>query len=402
MGTNDVPGTGGLSSGTKSKKDPTGWGSALNATIDASGTNISTGATTTYAQLYQAINSDAVRSTSKGTLWGEFAQLLRAKNSGYGYSKSLQNNFTAPFGSHDEIALKKLLTSWYDSNASATPTNPAWSLSQFYTAQRSKLGNTATQVGPTKVSTNAIPKVGSVKSTATPGQIIDNILQNEVIPRARALGSNLSSKDLSSIASDLYHNGTSTEPNMIEKAITDKTNIGKVITQDTTSTALGGAIGANANDARTIFHNYGIPVPKDPNQFAAFIKNSVGVGGDLGKVTEYAKAQAGLLYPWMKGFLTGSDGSTSEGGTVAGYLAPFTSNIATIGGISPATIDWTDPKWQSVITTKDPKTGINTPNSVDQAIQIYKTDPRFGYDKSVNGINDGAAQVAGLKSAMGL
>lgn len=395
MATNDVPQTQGLDTGTSSKKDPTGWASALNNKIDTGGTSIPTGANTTYAQLYQAIEADATKGTYNGTLWGTLVNILRAKGSNLGYPKTLVNDFKSNFGSHDAIALKTLLTQWSNANANGAPGTVPYTFSQFATAQRTKLGDPTVQVGPVR-------KITSLGTTASTAELINNVLQDTVIPRAKALGSNATPKQLQAIASKLYNDGTYGEPNIIDNAILANTDVKKTITADQSVNPIGGAIGTNANDARTIFHNYGIPVPQDPAQFADFIKNAVGPGGDLSKITEYAKAQALVLYPWMKGFLTGADGTTSDAGTVAGYLQPFTNNIASTLGIQPSQIDWTDPKWQGVVAAKDPKTGISVPQNLDQAIQTVKTDPRFGYDTSVNGINDAAAKVNSIKSMMGL
>ena len=389
-GTNPVPLTTGLSSGGK---DPIGWAGARTQTIDTTGMNIPgmIGKQTLEA-VAQAIEADAgPRNTAGGKLWSAFQPLLRIKGNGY-----TKDGIGSPkWVAHDKTALQNLLVQWNSGNSNLGAGQQPWTLAQYVNAKANQI---ATGTPPAKIG----PKILSISSTATPAQQIDDIYNQYVAPRAKAMGSNLSPTDLHAIATQAWNDGTYAQGNIIDKAISDKTDFAKTIAQDQTANAIGGAIGSTADQLRTVAHNYGIPVPADPNQFTNFVKDAVGNGGDISKFTEYAKAQAVHLYPWMAGFLTGGDGSTGTGGTVAGYLQPYTTNIASTLGIPSTSINWTDPKWQSVVAAKDPKTGVSVPQTLDQALQTVKTDPRFGYDKSVNGINDASNLVLGLKSAMGL
>lgn len=529
--TNDVPGTGGgLDTGTKSKKDPTGWGSALNGTIDTSGTNIPTGAKTTYAQLYQAIESDATRASYGGNLWGTLVNIMRAKGSNLGYPKSLVNDFKSGFGSHDAIALKNLLTKWYNANTNAAPGQVPWSFSQFATTQRTALSNPSVQVGPPKIPATILSK----GSTATPEQQINDILHNYIIPKATQLGSSLSTAQLQKIASDAYNNGTYRQTNVLDQAILNGTNIASTLGTDAGKNPLGGGIG-NANDQIiAVANDYGIQVPKNPAQLAAFIKNAVGPGGDGNQVsafTEYAKNQAIAAHPemasaikagitvnkynasaasvdnliaekglavdpatraalinhlsvngWsvddprtlnlltsghdlskqqtdahgnplggtigaaqdsfasiasdygvtlptdptqMANFVKGAVGanpstdafkeyarqqaelnfpwmakSIQAGATVKGYLSQFTGNIASTLGIPAESINWSDPKWQSVVAAKAPD-GTTVPQTLDQAMQTIKTDPRFGYSKTPTAINEAYSNLDAIGQMFG-
>ena len=102
----------------------------------------------------------------------------------------------------------------------------------------------------------------------------------------------------------------------------------------------------------------------------------------------------------MKTFLTGAEGSTSEGGTVAGYLQPFATNLAATLGIPSSSINWTDPKWQSVVAKKGVD-GISVPQNLDQAIQTVKTDPYFGYDKTPQAKNEAYASLSSIGQMFG-
>ena len=390
MGANDVPLTTTIGGGSGASKDPTSWTVARNAKYDTTGmgipglTGMATGAT-----IFQAIQAlaESQHPADGGKLWGQVRSVLQAKAKNYTAKES-----TSAWVNKDAAGLRALIGGLNSTNSTINKATPQ-SFLAYVGQQYSAIKTTGT--------TTTIPKkINSVNTTATPAQLINNILNDQVIPRATALGSNLGKSDLVKIATDLYHGGTWTEPNIIDQSILAKTNVPKTIATDTTTGALGGAIGTKADEMKTIANNYGIPVPQDPTQFANFVKGAVGPGGDISQFTEYAKAQALHLYPWMAGFLTGGDGSTGTGGTVAGYLQPYATNIASTLGIPVTSINWTDPKWQSVVAKKD-LNGVSVPQTLDQAIETVKTDPRFGYDQSVNGINEGAQIVAGLKAAMG-
>lgn len=380
--------TGGLGGGPK---DPTGWAATQKDTIDTTGLNIPnmTGMQT-FAQLFQAIQADALHGSSGGKLWGTIRPILIAQSGNY-TKKELA---TTGWIKKDSSGLQSFLTGLHNTNA-VSKTAPLSAVTWI-----TQKANDVSTTGKVTFKPNTVAKILGAKTGATTAQQIDDILNNIVIPSAKKLGSNATSAQLSAIAKKVYGDGTYAQPNIVDNAILGSTNVKKTIATDQSLTPLGGAIGSTANDARTIFHNYGIPVPKDPGQFADFIKYAVGPGGDLGKVTEYAKAQAVLLYPWMKTFLTGAEGSTGEGGTVAGYLQPFATNLAATLGRTPDSIDWTDPKWQSVVAKKGAD-GISVPQNLDQAIQTVKTDPYFGYDKTPQAKNEAYTSLSNIGQMFG-
>ena len=390
MGANDVPLTTTIGGGSGASKDPTSWTVARNAKYDTTGmgipglTGMATGAT-----IFQAIQAlaESQHPADGGKLWGQVRSVLQAKAKNYTAKES-----TSAWVNKDAAGLRALIGGLNSTNSTINKATPQ-SFLAYVGQQYSAIKTTGT--------TTTIPKkITSVNTTATPAQLINNILNDQVIPRAKALGSNLKSADLNKIATSLYNSGTYGEPNMIDKAINDATNTAKVIKTDTTTGALGGAIGTKADEMRTVANNYGIPVPQDPNQFANFVKGAVGPGGDISQFTEYAKAQALHLYPWMAGFLTGGDGSTGTGGTVAGYLQPYATNIASTLGIPSTSINWTDPKWQSVVAKKD-LNGVSVPQTLDQAIQTVKTDPRFGYDQTTTAKNDAYDAISNIRQLFG-
>lgn len=244
---------------------------------------------------------------------------------------------------------------------------------------------------------------------ATYNQNISNILPS-IQARDRALGTNLDSASLLSVAQSAYENNWSGSADQIDAALLAQhtknlspnagtSNIptidpvtGKPVLPGQTPTPTG-AIGKAQNDFATIASNYGITLPTDPTQMDNFIKGAVGAGGSEDGFLNYAKAQATLNFPWMAA-------SIAQGATVKGYLQPYTSNIANTLGISSDSINWTDPKWQSVVAAKAAD-GTTVPQTLDQAMQTIKTDPRFGYSKTPTAINEAYANLDAIGQMFG-
>ena len=159
------------------------------------------------------------------------------------------------------------------------------------------------------------------------------------------------------------------------------------------TTAPTGKVASSLSEFQKTASDYGIPLPTDPTQMTDFVKGAIGPNPDPNAFTEYAKGQAKLLYPWMSGAL-------DAGGTVKNYLQPYATTIANTLGIAPDSIDWTDPKWSSVVAKKDP-TGVSVPQTLDQTLATIRTDPRFGFDASMKGKNEAYDLASGLKSMFG-
>lgn len=211
-------------------------------------------------------------------------------------------------------------------------------------------------------------------------QAVNNVRDQSVIPELTRLGAKLNPNQIQTLAESIFTNGWAGSTNLIDKAIQGQISFASGANVDTAGNSLGGQIGKTQNDFATIAGNYGVALPSDPNQLQNFVKNAVGPGGDENAFLDYAKAQAKLSFPWMAA-------SIDQGATVKGYLSQYTGNIAATLGISPDSINWTDPKWQSVVAAKAPD-GSTVPQTVDQALQTVKTDPRFGYSKTPGAINE--------------
>jgi len=223
---------------------------------------------------------------------------------------------------------------------------------------------------------------------------VQQILNDQIIPLDRQLGTGLDPASLQTIAESAYTNGWGGSTNLLTTALLGQKQ--KMVNPITSSDAIpaGGAIGKTQSDFGTIAADYGIPIPSGPKQMENFVNGAVGPGGSPEAFTEYAKNQAKLLYPWMSGAL-------DAGGTVKNYLTPYATTIANTLGIAPDSIDWTDSKWNGVVAKKDPN-GVSVPQTLDQALATVKTDPRFGYDNTMKAKNDAYDLASSIKSMFGM
>ena len=246
---------------------------------------------------------------------------------------------------------------------------------------------------------------------ATYNENVTQTILPEVQARDRALGTNLDPATLLQVAQTAYENGWSGSSDLLDTALLaqhDKNtgpnagtpNIptldpatGNPVIPGATPAPASGAIAKAQSDFASIAADYAIPLPNDPTQMQNFIKGAVGPGGTEDAFTQYAKQQAMLQFPWMTQAL-------ENGATVKGYLQPYTTQIANTLGISEDSINWTDPKWQSVVAKKAPD-GSTIPQTADQALQTIKTDPRFGYNQTAQAKNDAYNAVQSIGQMFG-
>jgi len=294
---------------SKTTKDPTTWAATQQASVDTTGLNIPgmTGMQT-YAQLFQAIQADALHGTSGGQLWGRIRPILTAQAQNY-TKKELA---TKGWLKKDASGLQAFLTGLHNTNA-ISKTAPLTALSW--------IGQKANDVATTGKTTFTAPKVLhtpskvlGVNTTASSAEQIKDVLNEYVAPRAKALGSNLSPTDLNAIAKQVWADGTYAQANIIDKVIGDKTNFAKTIAANSTTSPLGGTIGATSDAFKAIANNYGITVPTNSAQFAQFVKEAVGPGGSTEAFTEYAKKKAIIAHPEMAAAI-------NAGATVKEYTA---------------------------------------------------------------------------------
>lgn len=110
----------------------------------------------------------------------------------------------------------------------------------------------------------------------------------------------------------------------------------------------------------------------------------------------YAKEQAKSMFPALSGYL-----DSSPDANVQTYIEPYKQVAAQTLGLDPASIDFTQPKWNSLINQVDPKTGQRTALTLADAQVKIRTDPTFGYGTSLQGKSDAADLGHALSSAFG-
>jgi len=213
---------------------------------------------------------------------------------------------------------------------------------------------------------------------------VQNVLNDSIIPTANSLGLQLDPATLQKVAEDAYTNGWGTNGLQVQAALVAQ----KQFVPGALKGVTGGAIGKANADFAKIASDYGITLPTDPAQLDAFIKGAIGANGDETAFTAWAKEQATKAYPFLKPAI-------DAGATVKGYFGNYATNIANTLGIAADSIDWSQPKWQSLV---NPIGATEAPNLNDVLAKV-KTDAQYGYDKSLPGINnayDLAAQIKGI------
>jgi hypothetical protein len=116
------------------------------------------------------------------------------------------------------------------------------------------------------------------------------------------------------------------------------------------------------------------------NQVEQALQNYTGSGSSFGSsnlingaVTQFTnqmKDQAAKLYPSLAPAI-------AAGTTPQDYVAPYSNLIGNMMGIAPTSINFTDPKWNWVIATPDPKTGQKTALTLDQVQRKLVTLPQW-------------------------
>ena len=226
-----------------------------------------------------------------------------------------------------------------------------------------------------------------INDPATYNNGVSNLLNGQIAPMAQGLGLHTDPNVLQTVAQQAYENGWTTT-DQIKSALLKQYSY-----NPTADPMAGGAVGKTTNDFASIAADYGVTLPSDPNKMSDFVKGAIGPNGTTDAFTEYAKQQAQLNFPWMSQ-------SIQNGATVKGYLSQYTGNIASTLGISPDSINWSDPKWKGVVAKVQPD-GSTLPQTLDQALTTVKTDPRFGYDQTTQAKNDAYSTLNAIGQMFG-
>jgi hypothetical protein len=276
---------------------------------------------------------------------------------------------------------------------------------------------------------------------AQANQAIQNA-QEKVLADANQIGVQLSKQELDAIAlayaknnyvaSGSFGTASGTAPEWLDQAIVDTLEniqgqkIGKIPTDfstlapgtnqfglDTqgapgstpgtgTPTGLTGISGQLYADFQNIAQQYLMYSPTNAsgslvnnqyllNQVQSALAHYTGTGSSFGSSNLIAGAQAQFtqnmmtmakqMYPSMAEAIAG-------GTTPQAYVQPYQSVIAQMTGIAPGSINFTDPKWNWVIATPDPKTGVKSALSLDQVQQKLATTPMFNQSNNAQQMAD--------------
>lgn len=181
----------------------------------------------------------------------------------------------------------------------------------------------------------------------------------------------------------------------------------------TGSTNLGGIAGQLYDNFQKVAQQYMMYNPSDPksslisqesllNQVSSALQNYTGSGssfgssnlinGETARFTQLMKDQAAKFYPSFAEAI-------NAGQTPADYVAPYQQLIGNQLGISPASINFHDPKWNWVIATPDPKTGIKQALTLDQVQQKLVTLPEWQTSNTAKQMTNDV--IVGLNKAFG-
>ena len=104
--------------------------------------------------------------------------------------------------------------------------------------------------------------------------------------------------------------------------------------------------------------------------------------------TQFFREQAKLMFP--------KSAHLFDQYTLEQVAEPYMSEAARTLGLSATQMDLTDPKWTAYLN------GENGPLNKDEWIRVIKTDPKYGWDRSVNARTEAASLGDELLAAFGM
>jgi len=161
-------------------------------------------------------------------------------------------------------------------------------------------------------------------------------------------------------------------------------------TPEGTQQPVTGQVGNILDELRQLARSYGITMTESDIQMKA--REALKMGGDwrtwLDSQRDVFRQQAKTLYPKVADLLDQSDLST--------IMQPYLSDASELLGISVAQMQITDPMWQNALN------GADGPLSRDEWIRSLRTDPKYGYDRTVRARQEYTELADELLSAFGM
>jgi len=267
-------------------------------------------------------------------------------------------------------AMKKTLLQWAKDSAAGYPPTAEerqaqtydWPMTQLWSAnQASKFNLSFTAPGEYKAQLDATTAAID-KYIGQMGNKVDDVTRQDLI-------------------NDVFLKGWAPTDPRIQQIVS-----GKFVATEAKS---GSALSA-LDQVKGIAADYMIPLDAQTLQKWG---QAIQGGTPVADVTAYFKAQAASLYHFMAGSI--------DHITPSDWFAPAKTLISNNLEVPISQIDFNDPsgKWLGLVTKKDPKTGETIARSNSEIVEEARTNPIYGYDKTMGAMNsayDLAAKIKGV------
>ena len=205
--------------------------------------------------------------------------------------------------------------------------------------------------------------------------------------QAMAAGINLSPEELNKYATEAVRSATSDTDivNFLASSYTVP-----VAGQASQSTTGGGQAASIYSQISQAANSYGLTMTDDTIQTKVREGLSQGAGWQtwLEGQKVLFKQQAKMLYPTVANQL--------DNFTVTELVDPYMNSASQLLGINKTNMNAMDPMWSGALN------GPNGPLSSDEWVRILKTDPKFGYDRTLNARTNAATLGDELLATFGM
>jgi hypothetical protein len=151
--------------------------------------------------------------------------------------------------------------------------------------------------------------------------------------------------------------------------------------------AAKGVAGDMTAQMKKISSDYLVPISDETLQ--SWSRNAISGRSTADDFRAYAEKQARSMFPSLNDEL-------DRGLTVQEIADPYRQQAAQILGIDPTQINFADSKWRSALDHRD-KDGKRSTMTLSDWTQQVRTDPRYGYDRTQNAVNEAASLVTSMR-----
>ena len=194
------------------------------------------------------------------------------------------------------------------------------------------------------------------------------IQRNTIIAEANSLGVQLSDQDITNLATMATE--LSWDSNTIQQAVAQAF-------KPATNINTGGTAGNFYDQAHQMMGQYAVPM--SDNDIKWWTQQAVLGKADISGFENYLRNQAKTMYSFMGDAL-------DKGITPQQWFAPYTSAASQLLGVSPDSIQWSDPKWLGAVTTRGAD-GSVTPVNLTQFQDTLRSNAAFGWSKTQDAVS---------------